>query len=617
MIARLDDGDEVLPVDLEDLVHRGEGDRQPALDAGRAARQAGAGPARDDRDAQLGGDPHELGDVARSWSGRRRPAAGRRGGTASRRRGSPRGRGCRSGAAGRAGAPRSRRRPDRSSWQRGVWWVVTRRVYAAGPSPEWRRGTMAPMSPRTPLHPCGPPDRRHRRLRAGRRAGRRGRSRGRGRSERAARVGRAAGARARRRRRDRPGLGQPHEPLPRRDLRRVAADLVGDAEDRGRLDGDDPQHLGRADRPDRAQHDRGAARQHPAPARSRSTASPTGATRSDQTIVVPLGGILPVDATTRIRVRFRATPAQQPVRLELAVHARRTGSSTSTAGCRGSAAGSPSTGRTTATRSRRRRAARSVVRIATSRPLVLATSGDRTSVSADGLTQTFAATNVRDFTVTAATDYRTRSRVVRDSVVRVYYRPGAPGAAMLDAAADAFDILERRLGPYPHRTFRVAQSAGAYGMESPGLDLDPDRGGRLEPALPGRPRDRPPVVLRDRRQRPGEAAVRRRGRGRLRGPLRAGPEARQPLRDGDASIGRSTSTRRRATTRRSTSRAATCSTTARRRMGSTAFWAALRGYIAANRNRISTTQTLLEALDAATPIDLGKTLFAPRFPRIY
>lgn len=30
------------------------------------------------------------------------------------------------------------------------------------------------------------------------------------------------------------------------------------------------------------------------------------ATRSDQTIVVPLGGVLPVDGTTRIRVRFHA-----------------------------------------------------------------------------------------------------------------------------------------------------------------------------------------------------------------------------------------------------------------------------------------------------------------------
>jgi hypothetical protein len=51
--------------------------------------------------------------------------------------------------------------------------------------------------------------------------------------------------------------------------------------------------------------------------------------------------------------------------------------------------------------------------------------------------------------------------------------------------------------------------------------------------------------------------------------------------------------------------------------GLEAFWAALRGYIAANRDKISTTQTLLQALDAATPINLGSTLFAPRFPSIY
>ena len=57
--------------------------------------------------------------------------------------------------------------------------------------------------------------------------------------------------------------------------------------------------------------------------------------------------------------------------------------------------------------------------------------------------------------------------------------------------------------------------------------------------------------------------------------------------------------------------------TARRRMGSTAFWAALRGYVTANRYRIATTSSLLEALDAATSLDLGGTLFGPRFPRIY
>ena len=252
----------------------------------------------------------------------------------------------------------------------------------------------------------------------------------------------------------------------------------------------------------------------------------------------------------------------------------------------------------------------------TYRKLVLATSGDRTSVSADGLTQTFEATNVRDFNVTAATDYRTKSRVVRDSVVRVYYRPGAPGAAMLDAAADAFDALERRLGSYPHRTFRVAQSAGAYGMESPGLGLDSDRRGRLEPALPGRPRDGPRVVLRDRRQRPGEAAVRRRGGGRFRRPLH--PGSKRGSRCATATLDRTIYQYSAACYyEKIYIQGGNLLDAARRKMGSTAFWAALRGYIAANRDTISKTETLLDALDAATPIDLGKTLFAPRFPRIY
>jgi hypothetical protein len=57
--------------------------------------------------------------------------------------------------------------------------------------------------------------------------------------------------------------------------------------------------------------------------------------------------------------------------------------------------------------------------------------------------------------------------------------------------------------------------------------------------------------------------------------------------------------------------------TARQEMGSTAFWAALKGWADANRYKIATTKSLLDALDAATPIDLGKTLFAPRFPRLY
>ena len=52
-------------------------------------------------------------------------------------------------------------------------------------------------------------------------------------------------------------------------------------------------------------------------------------------------------------------------------------------------------------------------------------------------------------------------------------------------------------------------------------------------------------------------------------------------------------------------------------MGSTAFWAALRGYIASHRDALAPTSSLLYALDAATPLDLAHTLFEPRFPRLY
>jgi hypothetical protein len=117
---------------------------------------------------------------------------------------------------------------------------------------------------------------------------------------------------------------------------------------------------------------------------------PVAATRTDQTIVVPLGGILPVDATTQIRVRFHAL-----------LRSSLSGSNwlfTKANGIidlyrwlpwvsRTIAFDRPNHGdpfETPTSRSVR-------VRITTSRKLVLATSGDRTAVSADGLTQTFAA----------------------------------------------------------------------------------------------------------------------------------------------------------------------------------------------------------------------------------
>jgi aminopeptidase N len=223
---------------------------------------------------------------------------------------------------------------------------------------------------------------------------------------------------------------------------------------------------------------------------------------------------------------------------------------------------------------------------------------------------------VRDFTVTAALDYRTRSRIVSGTTVRVYYRPGAPGARMLDAAADAFAALRARLGPYPYPTFKVVQSAGGYGMESPRLIWIPTG-----------------TAAANLRYLAAHETAHQWFYG-----IVGNDQATEPFVDEAAAdfVARSILGMKRASRcatarldRRIYDYSAKCYyediyiqggnllDAARRRMGSTAFWAALRGYVATNRNRIVATGTLLDALDAATPLDLGGTLFSPRFPRLY
>ena len=339
------------------------------------------------------------------------------------------------------------------------------------------------------------------------------------------------------------------------------------------------------------------------------------ATISDQTIVVPLGGILPVGGVTQVRVRYGAT-----------VHSTLTGSTWMFTRANGVldlyrwlpwvsrriAFDRPNHGDPFETPT-----SRSVkVRINSATRLVLATSGTRTAVSADGLSQTFQATDVRDFTVTAARDYRTKSRVVAGTTVRVYYRPGGPGTAMLDAAANAFAALRSRLGPYPHPTFNVVQSAGGYGMESPAMIWIPT--GQASANL------RYLVTHETAHQWfygiVGNDQATNRSSTRL-PPISspatssacAAPAAARPR----VSTGGSTTTRPRATTRTSTSRAATCWPRPGRRWARQHSGPRCVATSSPTTAGSSTTSTLLDALDAATPIDLGARVFGPRFPRLY
>jgi aminopeptidase N len=187
---------------------------------------------------------------------------------------------------------------------------------------------------------------------------------------------------------------------------------------------------------------------------------------------------------------------------------------------------------------------------------------------------------------------------------------------MLDAAADAFVALRARLGPYPHPYFKVVQSAGGYGMESPGLIWIPTGVGSANLRY---------LAAHETAHQWFYGIV-------------GNDQALEPFTDEAAAdfVARSVLGLKRAS-RCSTGRLdlriydypSTCYyeriyiqggnllDEARRRMGSTAFWAALRGYIASHRNAIAPTSSLLYALDAATPLDLGHTLFEPRFPRLY
>ena len=166
------------------------------------------------------------------------------------------------------------------------------------------------------------------------------------------------------------------------------------------------------------------------------------------------------------------------------------------------------------------------------------------------------------------------------------HRPSlvSPGLERRGPASMPRPTRSRRSRPGSDRTpmtrSRSSNRPAGSGWSRPELIWIPSRSS-AEPSLPGRPRDRPPVVLRDRRQRPGAGA-------RL--PTRRPPTSWRGSSWG--CIGPAVA-RRPGSTCRSTTTRSSCYfetiyiqggnllDTARRRMGSTAFWAALRRYVGA------------------------------------
>ena len=334
---------------------------------------------------------------------------------------------------------------------------------------------------------------------------------------------------------------------------------------------------------------------------------------SDQTIRLPLGGVLPDGGSATARLHFRA---HFGTRLD---------------GSRwlfSAAGGTFAAYRWLPWVSRARRfdrpnhgdpfvtASSPSVRltVTTDRAARFATNGRRTAVSADRRTQVFEAANVRDLTFVADTRFGVVEEWVGDTRVRVYARTAAARSRLLDQATHWLARLESLLGPYPWLILTVAETAGGYGVESPGAIWIPRGvlGGNLRwlvaheiahqwfYGLVGNDQARQPFAD----EAPADFLARF-----VTGSFRASRCATAIL---DRSIYQYS---------------AGCYfeiiyvqggrlfADVRHRVGSAVFFRALRGYLAAHRFGMGSTRALIAALDAVDPRDLAR-LWQPRFPSL-
>ncbi len=111
------------------------------------------------------------------------------------------------------------------------------------------------------------------------------------------------------------------------------------------------------------------------------------------------------------------------------------------------------------------------VTITSDRRLKIASTGQRTATSSNGLVQSFVAYNVRDFNFTAAPNYRTRTRTVSvaGKTVRVtfYYRTLSPNRVLKWAIAALRDYSSK-IGTYAYSQLNIGEiDRHGAPMESP------------------------------------------------------------------------------------------------------------------------------------------------------
>jgi len=338
----------------------------------------------------------------------------------------------------------------------------------------------------------------------------------------------------------------------------------------------------------------------------------------DQTLTVPLGGILPAGASTTVELSYTATLRSDldgsswlftRASRTLALYRWIPWVSRATPFDR------PNHGDPFVTPS----SPRVRVSITTDDQMDLASPAAQVTAEprTDGMAWSFELNDVRDVAIVLAPEYELAVGDADGVAIRAYTRPGGlDGDRLVTQATRAIERMTDRLGvAYPWPAFTVVETAGGYGMESPGLIWIPR--GVAAGNLPYLVHHETAhqwfygLVGSDQQAEPfaDEAAADLLARTVL-GSLRGSRCDRTAL---DRSI---------------VSYSQGCYYEVvyiqggnvlddlREAMGTERFWAALRDYLEANRFELAGTRQLLEALRAASPVDLTPTLRA-RFPDLY
>ncbi|HUQ43036.1 MAG TPA: hypothetical protein VM451_01305 [Candidatus Limnocylindria bacterium] len=343
--------------------------------------------------------------------------------------------------------------------------------------------------------------------------------------------------------------------------------------------------------------------------------SPVTATVSDQTLLVPLGGVLPDGSSTQIKIGYLAT-----------LRTGTTGSNWMFTRYNGTLAmyrwipwvslnrpfDRPNHGDPFVTPS-----SPSVsVKLTLDRSMVVAAPG-ASLPTALSKTWQFTMANVRDVNLVLAPDFTVTRSTVNGIAVRAYSRPGGySGTKLGDVSRAALAKEATRLGvAYPWASFTVVETAGGYGLESPSMVWIPSNTASASLTylvyheiahqwfygMVGNDQQREPFA--------DEGAADMLARTVL-GTLRGSRCAKDEL------------------DRRITGYSSSCYyetiyvqganklNSLRSTIGTTAFWNAIRTYLNANKFKLSTTKKLLEAIRAATSVNLVPTLHA-RFPTLY